>query len=121
MFKPVFYWTLVILYAALIFYLSSGPMPITIDIPESDKIGHMGEYGIFSLLLYKALRSSFKNESAWKIAILSIIVTLLYGISDEFHQIFVPTRTADPYDVAADASGAIIMQGIIHIKKRFFA
>ncbi|HLF87181.1 MAG TPA: VanZ family protein [Nitrospiria bacterium] len=118
MLKPLSSWIVVILYAALIFYLSSGP--ITADVPGSDKMYHMIEYGIFSLLLYNALSSSFKKERPWKIVLLAIILTILYGISDEFHQLFVPSRSSDPYDVVADASGAIIVQGMISIRKRFF-
>lgn len=119
MLKPLSYWILVILYVILIFYLSSGP--VTVDLPGSDKLYHMAEYGILSFLLYNALSSSFKRERPWKIVLLAIILTVLYGISDEFHQLFVPSRSADVYDVVADASGAIIMQGLIRIKKRFFA
>lgn len=119
MLKPLSRWILVVLYAALIFYLSSGP--ITVDLPGSDKLYHIVEYGMLSFLLYNALSSSFKKERPWKIALLAIILTLLYGVSDEFHQLFVPSRSADPYDVVADASGAIIVQGLISIRKRFFA
>jgi VanZ family protein len=119
MLKPLSCWILVILYAALIFHLSSGPT--TVGLPGSDKLHHMIEYGIFSLLLYNALSSSFKKEYPWKIALLAIILTVLYGVSDEIHQLFVPSRSADPYDVVADASGAIIVQGLISIRKRFFA
>ncbi|MEK7279601.1 MAG: VanZ family protein [Nitrospirota bacterium] len=118
MLKTLSCWILVFLYAALIFYLSSGP--ITADVPGNDKLYHMIEYGIFSLLLYNALSSSFRKERPWKIALLAIILTILYGISDEFHQLFVPSRSSDPYDVVADASGAIIVQGMISIRKRFF-
>lgn len=119
MLKPLSRWILVILYAALIFYLSSGP--ITVDLPGSDKLYHMVEYGMLSFLLYNALSSSFKKEYPWKIVLLAIVLTMLYGVSDEFHQLFVPSRSADPYDVVADASGAIIVQGLISIRKRFFA
>lgn len=118
MLRPIIHWILVILYAALIFYLSSGPL--TVDLPGNDKLHHMIEYGIFSFLLCNALSSSFKKERAWKIAFLAIVLTLLYGISDEFHQLFVPERSADLYDVVADTSGAIIVQGLIRIKERFF-
>lgn len=117
--KAIIYWILVVLYAGFIFYLSSGP--VTVDIPGNDKLHHMGEFAILSFLLYQALRSSFKNEQPMKIAFLVIILAILYGISDEFHQSFVPTRSSDIYDVVADASGAIIMQGLMHISKRFFS
>ena len=36
------------------------------------------------------------------------------GALDEFHQIFVPSRTADIFDVAADAVGAAIATFILH-------
>lgn len=121
MLKPLSYWILVVLYAALIFYLSSGPVTVDLpDLPGNDKLYHMIEYGIFSFLLYNALLSTFKKERTLKIVLLVVVLTLLYGISDEFHQLFVPERSADPYDVVADASGAIIVQGLICIKKRLF-
>ena len=38
--------------------------------------------------------------------LLTIVCATVYGISDEFHQWFVPGRTADVHDVMADAIGA---------------
>lgn len=120
MLKPLIYWTLVLLYAGVIFYLSSIPITLMFDIPGDDKVYHMVEYAILSFLLYQALNSSFENKHRGKIVLLAILLTILYGISDEFHQSFVPTRSSDIYDVVANASGSIIMQGLIYIKGRFF-
>jgi len=39
--------------------------------------------------------------------ILSVLLSALFGISDEIHQSFVPFRTADPMDVLADILGSI--------------
>jgi VanZ family protein len=36
----------------------------------------------------------------------AIGASTLYGVSDEIHQMFVPPRRADPYDLLADALGA---------------
>jgi len=38
----------------------------------------------------------------------AFVITVLYGVSDEFHQSFVPGRTPDVADVAADAAGAAL-------------
>ena len=37
-----------------------------------------------------------------------MILTVLYGISDEFHQSFVPSRDASVLDVLADLAGALL-------------
>ena len=41
----------------------------------------------------------------------AVLVATMYGVSDEWHQAFVPTRTADALDIAADAAGALIGSG----------
>jgi VanZ family protein len=38
--------------------------------------------------------------------LLAIVLAIAYGVSDEFHQRFVPGRSSDVYDVLADAEGA---------------
>jgi VanZ family protein len=46
-------------------------------------------------------------------------VCSLYGISDEFHQSFVPGRTPDPVDWATDTAGAgVALAGILIVRKR---
>lgn len=41
-----------------------------------------------------------------KAMILSLLISILYGISDEIHQMFVPMRTPDMMDLLADGIGA---------------
>lgn len=36
------------------------------------------------------------------------LMAVIYGVSDEWHQSFVPGRTPDAYDVVADAIGAFV-------------
>jgi VanZ family protein len=42
----------------------------------------------------------------WMRGIAAIVLATLYGATDEFHQLFVPGRSADRYDVLADCVGA---------------
>ena len=40
-----------------------------------------------------------------------IAFAAIYGVTDEIHQAFVPTRSADPWDLLADAAGATMVVG----------
>lgn len=50
--------------------------------------------------------------------ILAFVITCLYGVSDEFHQKFVPGRTPDVYDVVADAIGGLFFLGTYLVWRR---
>jgi VanZ family protein len=90
-----------LLYMGLIFYLSSQPAP---SIGVSDKILHMAGYGALALAVLFGLAGSMRFWRAWA---LSLLISSLYGGSDEIHQSFVPSRTADVFDALADAAGSL--------------
>jgi VanZ family protein len=72
------------------------------------KCGHLTEYAVLALLLWRAVRRPVKNDSRpwiWREARLVLLIVALYAASDEFHQIFVPTRTAQVSDVFIDTVG----------------
>jgi VanZ family protein len=72
------------------------------------KCGHLTEYAVLALLLWRAVRRPVKNDSRpwiWPEAGLALAIVFLYAASDEFHQIFVPTRTAQVSDVFIDTAG----------------
>jgi VanZ family protein len=103
--KFVFLWGPVIIQMALIFgasSLSSPPLPDEI----SDTSGHFIGYVILSALLLRALAGGRIAGVTWRKALLAMLSSTLYGVSDEFHQGFVPHRTPDVWDVAADAAGS---------------
>ena len=64
----------------------------------ADKVGHAAAYAVLGGLLRLA------TGRAW----LAVLLSTLFGISDEIHQYFVPGRMADVFDVVADAVGALI-------------
>lgn len=92
-----------LLYAGLIFWLSSRPFPEEppfFPFPQSDKLWHFLEYLLFGFLAWKALRP--QDGRGWALA---LVVTLGYAGSDELHQLFVPTRTASLLDWVIDSLG----------------
>ena len=72
------------------------------------KCAHLNEYAVLALLLWRAVRRPVKNDLrpwGWPEAGLALAIVFLYAASDEFHQIFVPMRTALVSDVFIDTAG----------------
>lgn len=90
-------------WAGVIFYLSSLPGS---SVPGRYAVqGHLGEYAILGVLVLLALTGS---GPAGRAALIALIACSFYGISDEFHQSFVPGRTPDVLDWVADTVGATV-------------
>jgi VanZ family protein len=74
--------------------------------PGQDKAVHLLEYGLLGFLVARALRArSGPPRSSGAVLLGAAIIALLYGLSDEFHQSFVPARSVDKFDVLADLVG----------------
>ena len=99
---------LALLWMAYIFYLSHQP---SLDIPSlfenQDKVMHFVTYGILGAFLLGAMALRPAGYGTAQVALATLIASL-YGISDEFHQSFVPGRTPDVVDWIADTSGALL-------------
>ena len=100
-----------ILWAFLIFLASSIS---NISLPDlefisSDKVIHLVVYFILCVLLHRALsyQRVFPRIARWSLAC-AVLFSILYGVSDEFHQSFVPNRDASIYDLAADSVGTLL-------------
>jgi VanZ family protein len=66
---------------------------------------HLIEFGVLALLLYRALSFRRGLFVQWVVV---VVVTTVYGISDELHQSFVPGRYPSWLDIVFDAVGAIM-------------
>jgi VanZ family protein len=114
-------WGPVILFAGLVFVMSSMSSPIEVDpFPLFDKVAHITEYTLFAMLLFRALQGTWNGMSFFWLAFITVMITLTYGASDEFHQSFVEARTADMRDLAADGIGAMTAITVVFIKRRIF-
>jgi len=75
------------------------------------KCAHLTEYAVLALLLWRAVRKPVSNDPRpwrWREAAIAVLIVFAYAASDEFHQIFVPSRTPMVSDVFIDTSGAVI-------------
>lgn len=101
-----YYWFPVLFYCLLIFIQSSLPTPKkTPDVPYIDKLLHFAGYALLGGLFLRGFRNSkFKNHDAL-ISVASILLTGVYGATDELHQYFVPYRSAEISDVFYDFLG----------------
>lgn len=74
------------------------------------KSAHITAYFIFGLLAYNVLR--FYSWSTRRTALLAVAIVFTYAISDEFHQSFVPGRSAEVRDVLIDTTAGTVGVGI---------
>jgi len=101
-------WLLVVVWAGIIFALSATPNLRVAQAADLDfilrKSGHMAAFGILAVLLWRALTlSAIRRAMVW-----SLVLTVAYAATDEFHQSFTAGRNASGVDVSIDSAGALI-------------
>jgi VanZ family protein len=71
------------------------------------KLAHLSEYAIMGFLAARAFSTSsyrpLKRHWFW----VALTLVILYALADEYHQSFVPSRTASLYDSMVDAVGGL--------------
>jgi len=121
--KRGFYITAAAVIAIEVFLLSSRPLPEQVPkIPGMDKIFHFIVYAALSSAIFGSIIKSKSNHN--KALFISIFLAVLYGLSDEFHQSFVPGRECSLLDLLADFLGAAFGTAIslkTLIKRKFSA
>ncbi|WP_160680241.1 VanZ family protein [Clostridium sp. C8-1-8] len=80
------------------------------------KTAHFTEY----LILFGFAYNLLKNYTSKKLAIIyGVMLTFGYACTDEFHQIFVPGRTAKFRDVLIDTAGALFGSVVLYCRNIF--
>jgi len=102
------FWLPPLLWAVIIFLLSARPTRRASQIYWQDfilkKTAHIIEYAVFATLLYRAFRNNgIKKRNA---GLFALILAVIYGGTDEFHQYFTPGREPTVRDVIFDTIGA---------------
>jgi len=112
-------WLAAAVWAALIFFFSAQPN-LTTNLGIWDfilrKLAHMAEFGILCLLLWRAVRQHMVRD---KLALVAAgLLALAYAASDEFHQGYVPGRTASIRDVLIDLAGIFITVSVVLSRRK---
>jgi VanZ family protein len=97
-------WSITIGYMIMIFYFSSlsGHL-LPSSIRDFDKVLHFCVYSLLAFLFYRSFRKSGMKRH---IFLFSLLITTMYAVTDEIHQLYVPGRVASLGDVSADIIGA---------------
>ena len=99
-------WSAVISYCGLLYYLSEQPrLRLPQMVSSSDTLAHVATYAVLGWLWTVALRATWEGCSSLAVLLFTLIFTLGYGLSDEWHQSFVPGRVSSAVDVVADVIG----------------
>jgi VanZ family protein len=133
----LFAWSALLLWCVFIFTLSAQPAEVSNELskgmteimmehtekvfPEGEldigtfnqlvrKNAHFFFYLILGMLVIRALQRS--GKSGKRAFALAWVISVLYAMSDEFHQVFVPGRGAQIRDVVIDSAGAIVGIGV---------
>lgn len=94
-----------------IFVLSHQPgdnLPLP-ALPGIDKVAHMVVYGLLAAALIRAFGQRMRQLRPGLVVMLTVLCCLVYGITDEFHQSFIPGRFVSGLDVLADTVGALLV------------
>lgn len=122
----VYYWITTIAWAGLIYFLSAQP-EIRVVATDLDKIlrkfAHAFFFAVLMILVYRSLlwtvRTKMREFELRKdfdasilietlLLIISVLISILYAASDEYHQSLVPTRNGSVCDVLIDTAGVLV-------------
>ena len=113
-FFPVSFLAMTFLYCILIFSISSIPaLPVAPPFPHFDKLVHLCLYGVLAGIISAGLWKAEHNYSRAMLFLIPVVFSVLYGLTDEVHQLFVEGRSFDINDLAADALGAAAVTLVI--------
>ncbi len=118
--KKLSLWILVV-YWVILFLGTTLPSSSLPDTPSGDKLNHFAGYAVLSFLLFTWVRikqGSAKGEI--RLFQKSFLIASVYGVFDEIHQLFIPGRFFEWYDILADINGAALGLAVAFIVTRTF-
>ena len=103
-------WGPVVGYCTLIFLMSAQSDLSLPAFPssDSDKVAHVLEYGVLGILWARAAKASWPHWTFLLVLASISLFTGLYGVMDEWHQLYVPGRFSDWHDALADLCGGTL-------------
>jgi VanZ family protein len=102
----------------LILWLFPNTSPETLDVIHycTRKIAHFTEYAILGFLAARAFRTSPRPAIRQRWFLICVALVVVYALLDEYHQSFVPSRTASVTDSLIDMAGGLT--ALLIVRKR---
>lgn len=122
--RIIYYWLPPFTWMGVIFFMSSQKsISITTNVAAdftTFKTLHMIEYAFLFFLFYRAFQS-IKNIQRKFWTICAFVISMFYSLTDELHQLYIPSRQGRLRDILFDIAGMVVMYVIIrkvrHIQK----
>ncbi len=98
---------------AAIFGVSSMLSPPEPPGNVPDVGAHAAAYAVLAMLVLRGITDRHWRGVTFAAVISAVLVSALYGVTDEWHQSFVPGRTAEARDLVADTIGAMAGAAVV--------
>ena len=105
--RSLWNWGPAVIWMAVTFVLSHQSQ-VEIPFGAPDYIGHGVSYAVLGALLMRALAGGTLRGMGAGLILPAVLIAAVYGVSDEFHQSFIPGRMASVADFVADTIGALV-------------
>ncbi|MDD2661864.1 MAG: VanZ family protein [Methylococcales bacterium] len=118
--KPILLFSLIAIGWIVLIFVESSQPPLKIfgEINGLDKVAHFAAYSILGIMILAVL-TQISTYKKIPVLLLTVILVLLAGVFDEFHQSFVPQRQVDGWDLLADFCGGLIATLLFIARKKF--
>lgn len=103
---PIFLWMFIIYLLSSQSTLTSGGSTFDLTAYLLRKTAHIGEYFVLTILIVRAI--DILDQPINRALLMGGAFSLLYALSDELHQTFVPLRDGKFMDIGIDLIGIII-------------
>lgn len=118
--RKVFALTPAVVLSIAIFVASSMPalQPPSMGIDWQDKLYHGLAYFVYGLCLQVAVLGWNVRIATLRAGLIVCVIGIAYGVSDEIHQSYVPSRMAEVADAVADAVGVLLSTTLLGLTRR---
>ena len=113
------WWGPLLAYMSLIFFMSSSSRPSLLLQYAPDYAWHFAGYFVMGVLSVRAFSQGLSLPAPVRHTLYAVALAMAYALSDEWHQRFVPRRTASLEDLAADFLGIVAALAVLSIYWRF--
>jgi len=121
-FKKYEKWVSLLIWLVAIYLMSNSSLKEFVVVADwweliLRKMAHIFEFGILAWLFFRILGQTEKRHVYWNL-FWAFIFTVLYAISDEYHQAFIVGRSGNVVDVFIDSLGGLISIWLIYLNYR---